>query len=269
VLRSAGNPDANRNDSRRGYAVNKDWIGVLRTFGEPESWQKCVDDFREAMGSLEDRMERRRKQRKVPVQLPSGKKLKLSFGPHNELQKAIIEEFLPRYAQAAEVLYLGDTAKKIMLLEKEKLEELGFFELAHDAMPDVVAYDVVDNWLYLIEAVNTSNPISKLRHLMLERMTRNCTAPRVYVSVFKDRKSFTKWLAVISWETEVWLAESPDHLIHFDGKHSLVPMTRRSSRTSDQARVACAASRAHSGPHPSTFPFTRPATTAFPRRAAA
>ncbi len=223
VLESAGDPNAATNDSRRGYAVNSDWIDVLRTFAQPVVWQKMVDAFREAVGSLEDRMERRRKQHKVPVKLPSGETLKLSFGPHNDLQKAIVEDFLPRYAPGAEVLYIGDTAKKSLLMDESKLKTLGFFELAHDALPDVVAYDAAHNWLFLIEAVHSSNPVSKLRHLMLERMTEKCTAPRVYVSVFRDRQSLRNWLVEISWETEVWLAESPDHLIHFDGQKFLGP----------------------------------------------
>jgi type II restriction enzyme len=186
-------------------------------------WQKLVDAFRAAMGSLEDRMERRRQQRKVPVKLPSGKTLDLSFGPHNDLQKAIIEDFLPRFVPGAEVLYVGDTAKKLVLIEEATLNAIGFFELAHDALPDVVAYDAAHNWLFLIEAVHSANPISKLRHLMLERMTEKCTAPRVYVSVFKDRQSLRDWLLEISWETEVWLVESPDHVIHFDGEKFFAP----------------------------------------------
>jgi type II restriction enzyme len=168
-------------------------------------------------------MERRRQQSKVPVKLPSGQSLELSFGPHNDLQKAVVEEFLPRYARGAEILYIGDTSKKALLLEEKRLKALGFFELAHDALPDIVAYDAARNWLFLIEAVHSSNPISQLRHLMFERMTEKCTAPRVYVSAFRDKQSFREWLIEISWETEVWLAESPDHLVHFNGENFLGP----------------------------------------------
>ncbi len=172
---------------------------------------------------LEDRMERRRQLPKVPVTLPSGKALELSFGSHSDLQQAIIEEFLPRYGNGAEVLYVGDSAKKSLLMEEEALTQFGFFELVHDELPDVVAYDPVKNWLYLIEAVHSSNPISKPRRLTLERMTEKCVAPRVYVSVFRDRKSMRNLLAEIIWGTHVWIVESPNHLIHFDGARFLGP----------------------------------------------
>lgn len=160
---------------------------------------------------------------KVPVRMPDGSVLELSPGPHNEIQRAIIEEFLPRFVPGAEVLYVGDTSKKMLALDKAGLQELGFFELAHDALPDVVALDRKRNWLFLIEAVHSSNPISQLRHLMLERLTATCKAPPVYVSAFQNRASLREWLLEISWETEDWLAETPDHLIHFNGDRFLGP----------------------------------------------
>ena len=100
---------------------------------------------------------------------------------------------------------------------------MNFFEIAHDRLPDVIAYDAKRNWLFLIEAVYSSNPMNQLRHRILEGASKGCTAGIVYVSVFKDRKAFARWLPEISWETEVWLVESPDHMIHFNGDKFLGP----------------------------------------------
>ena len=47
-----------------------------------------------------------------------------STGEHNELQKAIIEEFAPRFAPNSECLYVGDTIKKDLVKNEEKLLEL-------------------------------------------------------------------------------------------------------------------------------------------------
>ncbi|HEY6328677.1 MAG TPA: BsuBI/PstI family type II restriction endonuclease [Blastocatellia bacterium] len=222
VTASAANPDANPNSPTRRYAIRQEAAELLRTFGT-SAWEGAVADYAARFGSLKERLERRREYAKVPVRLPNGDEIKLSPGVHNELQKAVVEEFLPRYAPGAEVLYLGDATKKALVIERPKLEELGFFTLAHGALPDVVAYSSDRNWLLLIEAVHSSNPISHLRHLMLERLTAACPAPRIYVSVFKDRRALRQWLPEISWETEVWLADSPDHLIHFDGTKFLGP----------------------------------------------
>jgi hypothetical protein len=50
---------------------------------------------------------------------------------------------------------------------------------------------------------------------------------RVYVSAFLDFTTFKSFLSEIAWETEVWLAEIPDHLIHFNGDRFLGPHTVR------------------------------------------
>jgi len=45
----------------------------------------------------------------------------------------------------------------------------------------------------------------------------------VFVTAFLDRKAMVKHLNQISWETEVWIADAPDHLIHFNGERFLGP----------------------------------------------
>ena len=43
------------------------------------------------------------------------------------------------------------------------------------------------------------------------------------VTAFPDRKIMSKYLCEISWETEVWIAEAPTHMIHFNGDRFLGP----------------------------------------------
>ena len=49
------------------------------------------------------------------------------------------------------------------------------------------------------------------------------TAGLLYVTAFRTRKELGQHLGAISWETEVWVAEDPNHLIHFDGIRFLGP----------------------------------------------
>lgn len=105
----------------------------------------------------------------------------------------------------------------------EKLDELGFFKLDHGELPDVVAYSESKNWLYLIEAVHSSGPISENRLLELKKLTKNCKADIVYVTAFLDRATFRTWVKDIAWETEVWIADNPTHLIHFNGDKFMGP----------------------------------------------
>ncbi|MDR1581974.1 MAG: hypothetical protein LBS55_01740 [Prevotellaceae bacterium] len=160
---------------------------------------------------------RKRNLDKIPVKLPSNKPLELSLGEHNVLQKAIIEEFLPRFDSDCEVLYIGDTSNKILHIEEAELNKLNFFELSHDELPDIIAYSKKNNWLYLIEAVHSSGAMSETRVLELKKLLKNCKAELIFVTSFLTRAEFRKWVSDIAWETEVWIADNPDHLIHFNG----------------------------------------------------
>lgn len=222
VLASPGRPEAQTNDGTRCYAINPDAAALLRKFGTRE-WKAEVAKFTASRPSLRQILSRPRVQEKAAVKLPHGAIVKLATGPHNDLQVAVIEEFLPRFVPRGEVLYIGDATKKMVCLNKQRLEELHFFELAHDRLPDIIAYDAKRNWLLLIEAVHTSNPVSPLRHHILESAAAGCTAGIVYVSAFRDRKSFRAWSDQISWETEVWIADAPDHMIHYNGERFLGP----------------------------------------------
>ena len=222
VLPSVNDPDANTNNPTRRYAISQVGADILHWFGK-SGWEKCVDQFKAECGDLRKRLQRDRQRAMIPVKLPTGQELSLTTGPHNVLQKAIVEEFLPRFAPNSELLYLGDTIEKQLFKHEERLRALGFSSLDHGLLPDVIAHYPKKNWILLIEAVHSSNPISQLRHLDLERLTEGCQAGRVFVSVFQNREEFRKWIVEISWETEVWLVDEPAHLIHFDGEKFLGP----------------------------------------------
>ena len=149
--------------------------------------------------------------------MPGGKPLELSLGEHNVLQKEIIENFLPRFGSDCDILYIGDTSNKTLHIEKEELRKLNFFELSHDELPDIIAYSMKNNWLYLIEAVHSSGPMSETRVHELKQLLKDCTAELIFVTAFLSKNVFRKWASKIAWETEVWIADNADHLIHFNG----------------------------------------------------
>jgi BsuBI/PstI restriction endonuclease domain/BsuBI/PstI restriction endonuclease HTH domain len=220
VLQSS--PNSATNDSTRGYSINPTYAELIRNFGS-KNWEQMAFDKLKNIEPLSKKLKREREIAKVNVTLPSGGELTFSAGEHNDLQKAILENFLPRYGQGAEVLYVGDTSDKYLYLEKEKLEELNFFEISHKELPDVIAYSKKKNWLYLIEAVHSSGPISELRLNQLKNLTQNCKADIVYVTAFLNRSKFRQFMTDIAWETEVWIADNPDHLVHFNGDKFLGP----------------------------------------------
>lgn len=210
------------NDPTRGYIINPELVGLLRQYNS-EKWNELTIEFKKRHKSLREQLERRRDLHKVVVSLPEGIEYILSSGKHNILQKAIIEEFLPRFSRAFEILYFGDTSKKTLHKDDKRLNELGFFELEHDELPDIIAYDLDNKWVFLIEAVHSSGPMNEFRLLELKQKLSHLEGMLIFVTAFLDKEKYLEYAGQIAWETEVWLASVPDHLIHFNGHKFLGP----------------------------------------------
>ncbi|GHO45180.1 BsuBI/PstI family type II restriction endonuclease [Ktedonospora formicarum] len=222
-----------RNDPSRGYAINPILTESLRGIGI-DGWQERLREATAKITTAAERLDTTRQMELLPVTLPDGFEMDLSPGEHNQLQIAVIQKLLPRYGYGADVLYIGDTANKFQVMKTEKLKELNFFELSHGELPDIVAYSEAKKWLYLIEAVHSSGPISENRLLELKQLTKDCKADIVYITAFLDRVTFRKWVQNIAWETEVWIADAPDHLIHFNGDKFLGPYIHMLEQTVEE-----------------------------------
>jgi len=210
------------NSPRAHYAINKSALDVIKTFGT-KNWKASLKKFATKHGNLAEKYRKRRTRNLVPVLLSNGKKLKLSPGKHNKVQAAVVHEFAPRFAPHSNVLYLGDTAKKNLYLDKKTLIKLGIQITEHDKLPDIVLFDSRKKWLFLIEAVTSHGPMSPKRVLELETMLKNCEVGKVFVTAFPNFTEFKRHTSNIAWETEVWLADIPDHMIHFDGERFFGP----------------------------------------------
>ncbi len=216
VINSGVNKGSATNDPTRGYALHPDFKNLIVTY-KTKDWKNSLKKFNENKPSLADILSRKRNLEQIPVKLPSGKPLELSLGEHNVLQKEIIEQFLPRFGSDCSVLYIGDTSNKSLHMEIEELKKLNFFELSHDELPDIIAYSKKNNWLYLIEAVHSSGPMSEIRVHQLKKLLKDSKAELIFVTAFLNRAEFRKWVMDVAWETEVWIADNPDHMIHFNG----------------------------------------------------
>lgn len=181
-----------------------------------------MTSFLEKHDSLSNLYASKKKMQKMPVRI-NNHDFTFSPGKHNQLQKAIIEEFAPRFAPESECLYVGDTIQKDMVKKVEKLSSLGFEITLHDKMPDIVLYREDKNWIYFIESVTSVGPMDSKRILEIEAMTQNVTAGKIYITAFLDFATFKRFSKELAWETEVWIADMPDHMIHLNGDKFLGP----------------------------------------------
>lgn len=120
-------------------------------------------------------------------------------------------------------MYIGDTDEKFAFFAEERLRLLGVTIDSHGKMPDVIIYHTAKGWLVLVEAVTSHGPIDPKRREELTRLFRHVRVGLVYVTAFLTRSAMKEYLGDISWATEVWVAESPSHLIHFNGERFLGP----------------------------------------------
>lgn len=218
------------NDPTRGHALTLEGLELIRAYGSP-GWPEALARFREMTPDLARAAAERRRRVAVAIPLPGGTDLELTPGPHNDLQRKCVRDFLGRFAPDAKVLYLADAAKKSgeegqrrKVFEQEQLLALGVPAFVQgQKLVDIIAYSEARRWLFLIEAVHSSNPLTPVRHILLRRAMAEAKAGRVYVTAFHGRRDFRKWAADISWETEVWIADHPDHLIHFNGDRFMGP----------------------------------------------
>jgi hypothetical protein len=222
LLRNPDNPRRPTNSGQTVYQVEPTALALLRTFGT-KRWAAQLKEYLAKRAKIRQKMKRNRNLTRVPVKLPSGKKVTLSPGGQNPLIKQIVEEFCPRFAPGSTVAYIGDAENKFLHLDAAYLKGLGVIIAPAAKMPDVIAHDTKRKWLVLVEAVTSVGAVDPKRRKELKELFSGCKAGLVFVTAFETRRAMQSFLPLISWETEVWVAEDPDHLIHFDGERFLGP----------------------------------------------
>lgn len=223
IVANPDNPDRPTNSPHFAYQVEQSALELLQTFGT-EEWEKNLGAYLSTRETLAHKYAQEREMQRIPVTTIDGKSFTLSPGGQNVLIKEIIQGFCPRFTPGGVVIYVGDTDVKFGTFDREYLETLGVqINNDHGKMPDVVVHFKEKNWLVLIEAVTSHGPINAKRKEELKNLFSNSSAGLVYVTAFLDRRTMNKYLTEISWETEVWVAESATHMIHFNGERFLGP----------------------------------------------
>lgn len=203
------------------YRLTREMLSLILSFGT-ENWDSKLKLFLDEHNSLIEIYSSKKQMRKMSVKINSNN-FTFSPGKHNQLQKAILEEFAPRFAPNAMCLYVGDTSAKDLVKNESMLSKLGFSISVHNKLPDIVLYSEEKNWLYFIESVTSVGPMDPKRLKELEEMTAKTESGKIYVTAFLDFNTYKKFSNALAWETEVWIAESPDHMIHLNGDKFLGP----------------------------------------------
>jgi len=188
-------------------------LHIVKLFGTDE-YAKALEIYHQKIGALAERCQATREMEMIPVRNIEG--LKLSPGKHSKLIKEIIDSFAPRFIPGSLLLYAGDTGNKWGYFDKETFNKLGFVLDEHGKMPDCIFYYEQRKWLVLVESVTSHGPIDTKRKIELQKLFDN-DMTLIFITAFPDKQTFIRFTSEIAWETEVWLADNPSHLIHFNG----------------------------------------------------
>lgn len=222
LIRNPDDPNRPTNSGKTVYRIERTALELFRSFGSLE-WGGKLEAYLSERGRIRKELLRERKLSRIPVRLPSGDTVTISPGGQNPLIKTVIEEFCPCFVPGGAVVYIGDAEGKFLHFDADYLRRLGVEISASAKMPDLVVYDIRRNWLLLIEAVTSAGPVDGKRRKELKELFACCKAGLIFVTAFTTRDAMRRFLTQISWETEVWIAEDPEHLIHFNGERFLGP----------------------------------------------
>lgn len=222
ALYNPDKPDRPVNSPKAVYQIEPTALQLLRSF-DTALWHENLTTYLSERETLVSKYAMEREQNRIPVEIAPGKQITLSPGDHSELIRAIIEDFAPRFAPGSVLVYAGDTGDKWGYFDAALLAELGVDVDSHGKMPDVILHFVEKNWLLLVESVTSHGPVDGKRHAELAKLFAGSKAGLVYVTAFPNRSILGRYLPEIAWETEVWVADAPSHLIHFNGVRFLGP----------------------------------------------
>ena len=226
VVYNPDRPERPVNSPKAAYQIEPAALALLQHFGTP-AWHDHLCAYLAERETLVSRYAREREKHHVPVRIAADKQLILSAGAHSELIRAVIDRFAPRFAPQATLVYVGDTGKKWGFFDEAGLSHLGVQVDPHGKMPDVIMHLPDKNWLLLVEAVTSHGPMDGKRHAELSRLFVGSKAGLVFVTAFPNRATLSRHVGAIAWETEVWVADAPSHLIHFNGERFLGPYGTR------------------------------------------
>jgi len=136
---------------------------------------------------------------------------------------AVLNEFFSRFTPRGRVLWVDEGGEDVVYKSPDAWGFLGLPSSLRPDPPNIVIYDEERHWLILIDVARIRGQMNSKRYVTLKQRFRGCGLNLVFVNAFKNRRELGDWLLDLPWQTAAWLAEEPDHMIHFNGARFLDP----------------------------------------------
>jgi len=216
VVKNPDNPSRPTNSPNTVYKVTDKAFEAITRFNS-QNWEEYLENFLEEKGRLIEKYEMEKKEHQISIEAYE-ESLEFSPGKHNELQAKALIGFQEHFFPEAEIVYVGDTANKMLKFNEDLASKLDISIEKHNKLPDIVLYDEKRDFLLLIEAVTSRGPMSPKRVQELEKFLSDSKPKKIYITAFNTFKEFKRHMEDLAWETEVWIAERPSHMVHYNGE---------------------------------------------------
>lgn len=222
------NPDESRatNSPNYVYEIENKTLELLKSFNS-KSWSTKLKGYLSSVKTPISIYEQKRELEKISIRIAEEVEIYLSSGGQNKLIEKVIKEFCAYFTPKGKLIYVGDAKAKWAHFDQKALAAVGVrIKDYHGKMPDLIIHYKEKNWLLLIEAVTSHGPIDSKRKIELDELFGKSKAGLVFITTFQDKKTMIKYLEKIAWETEIWVADNPTHLVHLNGKRFLGPYAK-------------------------------------------
>lgn len=135
----------------------------------------------------------------------------------SHLIHSIVCDFASRFVRSPDFFICRRKA------DRERLLALGVPPFEMLRAPDVVIHDRERDWLFLFDDANKRRHMNEGRRAELNAHFAPADKHLIFFSAFPDSTAYCRCATSIAWETEVWIADEPDHMIHYNGRKFLGP----------------------------------------------
>jgi hypothetical protein len=163
----------------------------------------------------------------VLVEFPgSGETRRLGAGDSSRIAKGVIQSFAPAFLTRPAVLWLSESANKVVSRDDLLAKKIGLNIDAARNLPDIILVDLGadgdDLLLVFVEVVSTDGAVTEERRAALFRLAADAGfAPHqvAFVTAFLDRAApaLRKNLDALAWNSFVWIASEPECIIGLVG----------------------------------------------------
>lgn len=208
------------NSGNTAYRFTKEFAKLLRSYGT-EEWSDNLAYYKKTHQAYAEKYNQKKMVDKGLSVKFKGETFSLVRNPHNKLQKEFLDMWVPVFASGARLLYIGDTKKKELIIDRDLLSQLHVEVLENAKLPDIILYDETEEhkWLLFVEAYTSTGEITIERKSKILEYCQNVPddVEIIFITAFQSMKKCREKLFTIAWDTEIWIADEPTHMIHKNG----------------------------------------------------